>query len=210
MGYAPFGIQNIDGNLIVTYAKQNAVKHDDVSGAGHGFVDAFDTDGHLLQRLATRGGLNSPWGVARASFGFGKFAGDLLIGNFGNGWINALTPTGLVLLDDANGGPLFIDGLWTLTLGGGAKSSPSTLYYTAGPNGEWTAASARSPRPSDGVYASGGRRRPPAVAVPRNRRPIAIRYIGRPGLASRNGVLIHRCRRPSTSARRGSAERRSR
>jgi uncharacterized protein (TIGR03118 family) len=138
-GYAPFGIQNIDGNLIVTYAKQNAVKHDDVAGEGHGFVDAFDTDGNLLQRLATRGGLNSPWGVARASYAFGFFAGDLLIGNFGNSWINALTPKGLVPLNGTTGSPLVVTGgpgLWTLTLGGGMKSNPSTLYFTAGPNDE--------------------------------------------------------------------------
>jgi uncharacterized protein (TIGR03118 family) len=137
-GFAPFGIQNIDGNLIVTYAKQDAAKHDDVAGDGHGFVDAFDTDGNLLKRLATRGGLNSPWGVARASFAFGPFSGDLLIGNFGNGWINALTPGGklVLLMDQTGNSPLFIDGLWTLTLGGGAKSNPSTLYFTAGPNGE--------------------------------------------------------------------------
>jgi uncharacterized protein (TIGR03118 family) len=135
-GYAPFGIQNIDGDLIVTYAKQNAFKHDDMPGPGHGFVDKFDTDGNLLQRLATGGGLDSPWGVARASSAFGMFAGDLLIGNFGNGWINALTAKGLVLLDGTNGKPLHIDGLWTLTPGGGANSKPSTLYFTAGPDSE--------------------------------------------------------------------------
>jgi uncharacterized protein (TIGR03118 family) len=135
-GYAPFGIQSIDGDLIVTYALQNAAKHDDVSGPGHGFVDKFDTDGNFLARLATKGGLKSPWGVARASSAFGMFAGDLLVGNFGNGWINALTPKGLVLLDGTNGKPLHIDGLWTLTPGGGANSKPSTLYFTAGPNGE--------------------------------------------------------------------------
>jgi uncharacterized protein (TIGR03118 family) len=135
-GYAPFGIQNIDGNLIVTYAKQDAAHHDDVAGNGNGFVDAFDTDGHLLKRLASRGGLNSPWGVVRASYAFGSFGGDLLIGNFGNGWINALAPTGLVPLKQRNGSPLVIDGLWNLGLGGGKNSNPSTLYYTAGPNGE--------------------------------------------------------------------------
>ena len=135
-GYAPFGIQNIGGDLIVTYALQDATKHDDIAGPGHGFVDAFDTDGKLLKRLAAQGGLNSPWGVARASHAFGTFAGDLLIGNFGNGWINALTPKGLVLLNGTNGQPLEIDGLWTLTPGGGANSSPSTLYFTAGPDHE--------------------------------------------------------------------------
>jgi uncharacterized protein (TIGR03118 family) len=71
-GFAPFGTQNIDGELFVTYAKQNAQKHDDVPGPGNGFVDVFDTDGHLLRRFASRGPLNSPWGVARASFAFGR------------------------------------------------------------------------------------------------------------------------------------------
>jgi uncharacterized protein (TIGR03118 family) len=138
-GYAPFGINNIDGNLIVTYALQKKGKHDDLEGPGHGFVDAFDTDGNFLARLATRGGLNSPWGVARASYAFGPFSGDLLVGNFGNGWINALTPTGLVTLNGTNGMPLAVAGgrgLWTLTLGGGANSNPSTLYFTAGPHQE--------------------------------------------------------------------------
>jgi uncharacterized protein (TIGR03118 family) len=136
-GYAPFGIQNIDGNLIVTYAKQDPSKHDDTPGDGNGYVDAFDTDGHLLQRLASKGGLNAPWGVARASYAFGLFSGDLLIGNFGNGWVNALTAPGqLTLLNQANGSPLSIPGLWTLTLGGGKMSNPSTLYYTAGPNNQ--------------------------------------------------------------------------
>jgi uncharacterized protein (TIGR03118 family) len=137
-GYAPFGIQNIDGSLFVTYAKQNTAKHDDVAGAGHGFVDVFDTDGHLLRRFASRGSLNSPWGVARASFAFGRFSGDILIGNFGNGKINAFHSNGdfVGTLRDLNGKPLAIDGLWTVTLGGGRNSSSDTLYFTAGPNGE--------------------------------------------------------------------------
>jgi uncharacterized protein (TIGR03118 family) len=137
-GYAPFGIQNIDGSLFVTYAKQNAAKHDDVAGPGRGFVDVFDTDGHLLQRFASRGVLNSPWGVARASFAFGQFSGDILVGNFGNGKINAFDSNGNFLgtLRDNNGNQLKIDGLWTLTLGGGKNSSSDTLYFTAGPNGE--------------------------------------------------------------------------
>jgi uncharacterized protein (TIGR03118 family) len=137
-GYAPFGIQNINGNLFVTYAKQNAAKHDDVAGKGNGFVDVFDTDGHLLRRFASRGALNSPWGVARASFDFGQFSGDILVGNFGDGRINAFDSDGNFLgqLRDTNGKPISIDGLWTLTLGGGAKSSQDTMYFTAGPNGE--------------------------------------------------------------------------
>ena len=140
-GFAPFGIQNINGNLIVTYAKQKPDKHDDMAGPGNGFVDVFDTDGHLLRRLASRGLLNSPWGVARTSFAFGRFSDDLLIGNFGDGRINAVTDPGhregsLVPLRDTKGKPIVIDGLWTLTLGGGRGSSPSTLYFTAGPNDE--------------------------------------------------------------------------
>jgi len=137
-GFAPFGIQNINGDLFVTYAKQNAAKHDDVAGRGNGFVDVFDTDGNLLQRFASRGSLNSPWGVARASFAFGKFSGDILVGNFGDGRINAFDSDGNFLgtLRDAKGKPISIDGLWTITLGGGKNSSSDTLYFTAGPNGE--------------------------------------------------------------------------
>jgi uncharacterized protein (TIGR03118 family) len=137
-GYAPFGIQNIDGDLFVTYAQQDAQKHDNVAGNGLGFVDVFDTDGHLLRRFASQGALNSPWGVARASSAFGRFSGDILVGNFGNGWINVFDSNGKFLgpLRDMDGRPIVIDGLWTLTLGGGAKSSSDTLYFTAGPNGE--------------------------------------------------------------------------
>ena len=137
-GYAPFGIQNINGDLFVTYAKQNATKHDDDAGKGRGFVDVFDTEGHLLRRLASRGALNSPWGVARASQAFGRFSGDILVGNFGDGRINVFDSDGNFLgqLRDTNGKRIAIDGLWTLTLGGGAKSSSDTLYFTAGPNGE--------------------------------------------------------------------------
>jgi len=137
-GFAPFGIQNINGSLFVTYAKQNSAQHDDVAGPGNGFVDVFDTDGNLLRRFASRGPLNSPWGVARASFAFGKFSGDILIGDFGDGRINAFDSNGNFIdaLRDGNGKPISIDGLWTLTLGGGAKSSSGTLYFTAGPDGE--------------------------------------------------------------------------
>jgi uncharacterized protein (TIGR03118 family) len=137
-GYAPFGIANIDGDLFVTYAKQNDAKHDDVAGPGHGFVDVFDTDGHLLRRFASRGSLNSPWGVTRASFAFGRFSGKILIGNFGNGRIGAFDNDGEFAgeLEGTAGNPLVIDGLWTLTLGGGRGSSSDSLYFAAGPNGE--------------------------------------------------------------------------
>jgi len=137
-GFAPFGIQNINGDLFVTYAKQDDKKHDDVAGPGNGFVDIFDTDGHLLRRFASQGLLNSPWGVARASFAFGRFSGDILIGNFGDGQINAFDSDGNFLgtLKDSKGKPVVIEGLWTLTLGGGRNSSSDTLYFTAGINGE--------------------------------------------------------------------------
>jgi uncharacterized protein (TIGR03118 family) len=137
-GYAPFGIANIDGDLFVTYAQQNAQKHDDVAGEGHGFVDVFDTDGHLLRRLVSRGPLDSPWGVARASYAFGRFSGNILVGNFGNGRINVFDEDGRFIdeLDGADGKTLVIDRLWTLILGGGSKSKSDTLYFTAGPAGE--------------------------------------------------------------------------
>jgi uncharacterized protein (TIGR03118 family) len=137
-GYAPFGIAQIDGDLFVTYALQNAAQHDDQAGPGRGFVDVFDTDGHLLRRFASRGSLNSPWGVSRASFAFGRFSGKILVGNFGNGHISAFSNRGEFVgeLRDAHGQPLVIDGLWTLTLGGGRGSSPDTLYFAAGPDGE--------------------------------------------------------------------------
>jgi len=137
-GFAPFGIRNVDGDLFVTYAKQDGPKHDDVKGAGNGFVDVFDTDGHLLRRFATRGSLNSPWGITRSSYGFGQFSGDVLIGNFGDGRINVFDSRGRFLdqLEGAKGRPITIDGLWTLTFGGGAGSSPDVLYFAAGPNDE--------------------------------------------------------------------------
>jgi uncharacterized protein (TIGR03118 family) len=137
-GFAPFGIQNINGNLFVTYALQNQQKHDDVAGPGNGFVDIYDTDGNLLRRFASRRPLNSPWGVTRASFAFGRFSGDILVGNFGDGRIHAFDSNGNFrgTLRDNNGKPIVIEGLWTLTLGGGRTSNSDTLYFTAGPNDE--------------------------------------------------------------------------
>jgi uncharacterized protein (TIGR03118 family) len=137
-GYAPFGIRNIGGNLFVTYAQQDAARHDDVKGAGHGFVDVFDTDGHLLQRFASRGFLDSPWGVALAPAGFGTYANDILIGNFGSGAINAYTPSGKYVgpVTDRFGRSIVIPGLWGLYFGGALASTPDTLFFTAGPGGE--------------------------------------------------------------------------
>jgi len=139
-GYAPFNIQNIGGKLYVTYAVQDAAKHDDVSGPGHGIVDVFDLQGNFLQRLISNGPLNSPWGMAIAPTGFGNFGNDLLVGNFGDGTINAFDPsTGNFLgqLDGANGMPLINLGLWDLTVGnGGNGGSKSDLYFTAGIPGD--------------------------------------------------------------------------
>jgi uncharacterized protein (TIGR03118 family) len=122
----------------VTYAKQNGEKHDDVAGPGNGFIDVFDTAGNLVRRFASRGPLNSPWGITRASFAFGRFSGDILVGNFGNWRIHAFHSDGdfVDTLRDIKGKPLKIDGLWTVTLGGGRNSSSDTVYFTAGPNGE--------------------------------------------------------------------------
>jgi len=144
-GYAPFGIQNIDGNIFVTYAKQDADAHDDVAGQGHGFVDEYDADGALIGRVATHGQLNSPWGLALAPASFGRFGGDLLVGNFGDGQITAFErqsngmfePRGQ--LRSATGGILTIDGLWALQFGKGALANngpTDTLFFTAGPDDE--------------------------------------------------------------------------
>ncbi len=136
-GYAPFNIQNINGMLYVTYALQDAAKQDDVAGAGHGFVDVYDTNGNLIKRLISDGPLNSPWGMALAPAGFGEFSDDLLIGNFGDGIINAFDPvTGNLLgtLHDGTGNPLTIEGLWGLRFGNDGPSgfNPDFLYFTAG------------------------------------------------------------------------------
>jgi uncharacterized protein (TIGR03118 family) len=142
-GFAPFGIQNVNGDLYVTYAKQDADKHDDVAGQGNGFVDVFDTDGHFLQRVASRGQLNSPWGVAFAPKNFGQFSNDLLVGNFGNGHINAFRLEDQRFHFDGKlrgrkSKPIVIDGLWALQFGrGGANNGPTNvLFFTAGPDDE--------------------------------------------------------------------------
>jgi uncharacterized protein (TIGR03118 family) len=139
-GYAPFNVHNISGQLYVTYALQGPGAHDDAAGPGHGYVNVFDTSGHLVKRLASAGVLNSPYGIALAPAGFGGFAGALLIGNFGDGRINAFNPaTGAWLgtINDANGNPFSVDGLWALVFGnGGSGGDAHTLYFTAGLNGE--------------------------------------------------------------------------
>ena len=150
-GFAPFNIQAIGGNLYVTYAKQDANKFFNIAGAGDGYVDVYDSTGKLLQSFFGGPGspLNSPWGVAIAPATFGKFANDLLVGNFGDGVINAFDPTtGAFLgpLQDGSGTPgifgtpgktITIPGLWALAFGrNGNLGDPDTLYFTAGPGGQ--------------------------------------------------------------------------
>jgi uncharacterized protein (TIGR03118 family) len=142
-GYGPFGIQNIDGTLFVTYAKQDADKEDDVDGRGLGFVDMYDTSGNLLGSVARRGTLNAPWGLAMAPSDFGRFSNDLLIGNFGNGRINAYKPgaggtyTHVGQLHLQNGSVMAISGLWALEFGNGsAAGDTNQLFFTAGPGDE--------------------------------------------------------------------------
>lgn len=135
-GFAPFGIRNINGQLFVTYAKQDAKKHDDVAGPGNGFVDIFDLNGNLLKRFASEGTLNSPWGLALAPASFGMFGTALLVGNFGDGRISAFdisTGNALGQLKDPFGNLLTINGLWSLSFGNDHNAAPSsTLFFTAG------------------------------------------------------------------------------
>jgi uncharacterized protein (TIGR03118 family) len=147
-GFAPFGIKNVNGTLFVTYAKQLAPdNHDDQAGPGNGFIDEFDTNGRLVERFASGGVLNSPHGIALAPADFGAFSNALLVGNFGDGRINAFDPkTGKFLgqLSDAGGHPLTNVGIWGMTFGNGAGGThTNTLYFAAGINGE-----------NDGLFAS--------------------------------------------------------
>jgi uncharacterized protein (TIGR03118 family) len=138
-GYAPFGIQNINGKIYVAYAFKLPGADDETAGPGLGIVNVFDTNGNLLGRVATGGTLNAPWGLTLAPKNFGPFSGDLLVGNFGDGTINAFDP-----LTDAfegqlkkTGGVLSIDGLWGLGFGNGGSAGPfNALYFAAGINDE--------------------------------------------------------------------------
>jgi uncharacterized protein (TIGR03118 family) len=139
-GYAPFNVQNLNGSLYVTYALQNATKDDEVAGAGLGFVDQYTLNGDFVGRVASGGTLNAPWGLAVAPSSFGSAAGDLLVGNFGDGHINIYDPNTHTFLGqvlDANNHPVVIDGLWAISPGNDTMAGSShLLYFTAGPNDE--------------------------------------------------------------------------
>jgi uncharacterized protein (TIGR03118 family) len=134
-GFAPFNVQELAGRVVVAYAKQDANAEDEVAGDGLGYVDVFDTAGHLIKRLISQGQLNAPWGLVLAPRHFGQFSGDLLVGNFGDGAINAYDPRtgdfeGQPLNKDGN--PIKINGLWALRFGNGVAGSPTSLLFTAG------------------------------------------------------------------------------
>ncbi len=146
-GYAPFGIQTIGSTIYVTYAKTQAGSGDEADGPGLGLVDAYDLSGNLVARVASTGGvLNAPWGLAQAPANFGAYGGDLLVGNFGDGRINAFKKNadGSYSYDGTlqafpSGNPLVVDGLWALEFGNGSLTNngpTSTLFFTAGPDGE--------------------------------------------------------------------------
>ncbi len=134
--YAPFNVQNLGGNIYVAFALQNANQSFEVSGPGLGYVDVFSPTGVLMQQLVAKGQLNAPWGLAIAPAGFGDFAGDLLVGNFGDGTINAFNPTTgtfVAQLNDPIGAPITIPSLWALQAGNGASGGEkAAIYFTAG------------------------------------------------------------------------------
>jgi uncharacterized protein (TIGR03118 family) len=139
-GYGPFGIQAINGDLYVSYAKQDEEREDDVAGRGLGYVDVYDTDGKLIRRFASNGALNAPWGMALAPASFGKFSNRLLVGNFGDGMIDAYDlDSGRFVgrLKGPDHRPIRIPGLWGIAFGNGLNQQPvDTLFFAAGPNDE--------------------------------------------------------------------------
>jgi len=146
-GWAPFGIQALNGNIFVTYALQDKSKQIEVPGNGLGYVDEYTPDGKLVARVASKGNshapLNAPWGLAIAPAQFGAYSGDVLVGNFGNGRISAyqqLSSGKWVYkgqLRVASGAPIVVDGLWSIAFGNGAAAGPTNnLYFLAGPTGQ--------------------------------------------------------------------------
>jgi len=138
-GYAPFDVAALNGKIYVAYAQQDPDAVDEVAGPGKGFVDVYDGSGLLERRLVSGGPLNAPWGLEIAPASFGKFAGDLLVGNFGDGRITAVDPrSGHVdgQLRDSHGKPIQIDGLWALLRGTASTGGTDAVWFSAGPNDE--------------------------------------------------------------------------
>jgi uncharacterized protein (TIGR03118 family) len=139
-GFAPFNVMPIGDKVYVTYAKQDADKADDESGAGNGYVTEFAANGTYTKTLISGGALNSPWAVALAPASFGALAGTLLVGNFGDGAIHAYDPSSGALVGElttAAGARLIILGLWDLKVGPtGTTDLSNTLFFTAGPGDE--------------------------------------------------------------------------
>jgi uncharacterized protein (TIGR03118 family) len=139
-GFAPFNIQNIGGSLFVTYAKQDAPRHDPVGGDGFGFVEIFTPSGKHIGHLEHGDWFNAPWGVVWTTRDFGEFGNTILVGNFRSGWIaafNGFTHKFLGFVRNPDNSLMFIDGLWSLTFGNDATAGPAnTLFFTAGINNE--------------------------------------------------------------------------
>lgn len=143
--FAPFNVQTINGNVFVTYAEPNPANGREIIGKGLGIVDEFTADGRFVTRIATGGDLNAPWGVAIAPSSWGKLAGSLLIGNFGDGRVNVLAPLGHgrftpfvvgQLTNSATGKPFAEPGLWSLTPGTAATGGTDAIFFSAGIDGE--------------------------------------------------------------------------
>src|SRR6266403_1751344 len=139
-GFAPFNVQNIGGTLFVTYAKQDAPRHDPVGGAGLGFVEIFTPSGKHIGHLERGDWFNAPWGVVWTTRDFGEFSNAILVGNFRSGWIaafNGFTHKFIGFVRNPDNSLMFIDGLWSLTFGNDATAGPAnTLFFTAGINNE--------------------------------------------------------------------------
>jgi uncharacterized protein (TIGR03118 family) len=139
-GYAPFNIQNIGNKLYVMYAKQGIGEEE--PGPGNGYVDIYNPDGSLVKRFASRGQLNAPWGIAKAPasfWGSAATANVILVGNFGDGRINAFDENGNFLGQlRASGNPIVIEGLWAITFAPPTATAinPNWLYFAAGPDDE--------------------------------------------------------------------------
>ncbi len=139
-GFAPFNVQNVGGTLFVTYAKQDALRHDPVGGDGLGFVELFSPSGKHIGHLEHGDWFNAPWGVVWTTRDFGEFSNAILIGNFRSGWIaafNGFTHKFIGFVKNADGSLMTIDGLWSLTFGNDGGAAPAnTLFFTAGINNE--------------------------------------------------------------------------